>query len=70
MRINWTQVLVFGLMEHEGEEAHPLYTDETIKRAITQGEDPDGEPLDWPMPRWTMSDEDLNDLLEYLKGLE
>jgi len=29
-------VLVFGLVEHEGEEAHPPYTDETIKRAITQ----------------------------------
>ncbi|HEY66161.1 MAG TPA: cytochrome c [Caldilineae bacterium] len=57
-------------MEHEGEEEHPPYTDETIKRAITQGVDPAGEPLEWPMPRWSMSDEDLEDLLDYLKSLE
>ena len=56
----------------EGEEGmeHEPYTDETIKRAITEGIEPDGKPLEWPMPRWTMSDEDLNDLLEFLKTLE
>lgn len=54
--------------EHE-EEEHPPYTNETIKRAITQGVNPAGEPLEWPMPRWTMSEEDLVDLLDYLKGL-
>jgi hypothetical protein len=29
---------------------HKPYTDETIKRAITEGVEPDGESLDWPMP--------------------
>ncbi len=60
-------------MEHgngDEEEEHPPYTDETIKRAITEGVDPAGNPLDWPMPRWRMSEEDLNDLLEFLKTLE
>ncbi len=45
--------------EHpEGEEKmdHPPYTDVTIKRAITQGLDPAGDPLDWTMPRWQMSE--------------
>lgn len=56
---------------HGGEEMeHPPYTEETIKRAITQGVDPAGEPLAWPMPRWHMSDQDLNDLIDYLKTLE
>jgi len=58
--------------EHpEGEEKmdHPPYTDALIKRAITQGLDPAGEPLDWTMPRWQMSEQDLNDLLVYLKSL-
>lgn len=49
---------------------HPAYTDETIKRAITQGLDPAGKSLDWPMPRWSMSDQDLNDLIDYLKTLK
>jgi len=57
-------------MEHEEGEDHPPYTDEDIKRAITEGVEPNGEPLDWPMPRWTMSDEDLDDLLEFLKTLD
>jgi mono/diheme cytochrome c family protein len=57
--------------QHEtGEdEGHPPYTDETIKIAIRQGEDPSGEELDYTMPRWDMSDEDVNDLIEYLKTL-
>ena len=53
----------------ESEEEHPPYTDETIARAITQGINPAGEPLAWPMPRWSMSQQDLNDLLAYLKTL-
>jgi len=64
------QTLTSEEMEHEEGEEHPPYTDETIKRAIIQAVNPAGEPLDWPMPRWMMSDEDLNDLLEYLKSLQ
>jgi len=56
--------------EHGEEMEHAPYTDEDIKRAITEGIEPDGEPLEWPMPRWTMSDEDLDDLLEFLKRLD
>ncbi len=56
--------------EHGEEMEHEPYTDEDIKRAITEGVEPDGKPLEWPMPRWTMSDEDLDDLLEFLKTLD
>jgi mono/diheme cytochrome c family protein len=58
--------------EHEegGEEMdHPPYSDATIKRAITQGVDAAGKPLDWTMPRWQMSEGDLKDLLAFLKTL-
>jgi cytochrome c oxidase subunit II len=48
---------------------HPPYTDETIKRAIIQGLDPAGNPLQYPMPHWTMSPEDLDDLVAFLKTL-
>jgi cytochrome c oxidase subunit 2 len=59
----------------EGTEAsshdmeHPPYTDETIKQAITKGIDPAGHPLKSFMPRWRMSDEDLDDLIDFLKTL-
>jgi mono/diheme cytochrome c family protein len=53
----------------KGEEAHPPYSDALIARAITQGIDPAGKPLDWTMPRWQMTEEDRNDLIAYLKTL-
>jgi len=51
------------------EEAHPPYTETLIKRAIAEGLNPAGKPLDWTMPRWEMRDQDLNDLITYLKTL-
>lgn len=54
----------------DDEMEHPPYSEETLKRAITQGVNPAGEPLAWPMPRWRMSDADLNDLIAYLKTLD
>jgi mono/diheme cytochrome c family protein len=55
--------------DHSEEEEHPPYTDETIKRAIREGIDPSGEPLDLTMPRWKMTDKDVGDVVEYLKTL-
>lgn len=59
--------------EHDddhGEEEHPPYTDDTIRNAVMNGVDPDGNSLSWVMPRWDMTDEQFNDLLSYLKTLE
>ncbi|NPE30907.1 cytochrome c [Methanococcoides sp. SA1] len=52
-----------------GHDEHPAYTDETIKAAIRYGIEPDGEELDYTMPRWDMSDNDIEDLIDYLKTL-
>jgi cytochrome c oxidase subunit II len=49
---------------------HPPYTEETLKRAITQGLDPAGDPLEYPMPRWQMPASDLNDLVVLIKTLK
>jgi len=57
-----------GMLEPDGTRG-PTYTDETLKRAITRGADPNGEPLAWPMPRWQMSERDLDDLIAFLKTL-
>lgn len=45
------------------------YSAELIRRAVTQGIAVDGRPLDLMMPRWQLSDSDLNDVVEYLKSL-
>ncbi len=66
------RALTEGEDKQEGEEAGKepeLYTDELIKRAITKGLEASGEPLDLTMPRWQMSEADLNDLIDYLKTL-
>jgi mono/diheme cytochrome c family protein len=51
------------------EHGESPYTDVTIKRAITQGIDSSGKRLDATMPRWQMSEQDLNDVIAYLKTL-
>ncbi|MBI4743660.1 MAG: cytochrome c [Actinobacteria bacterium] len=51
------------------EEEKPPYTNELLKRAITKGIDHKGERLGFPMPVWSMSEKDLNDLVDYLKTL-
>lgn len=53
--------------EHED---HPPYTEESVKEAITEGIEPNGEEMSELMPRWQMADEDLDDLIEFLKTLE
>jgi cytochrome c oxidase subunit II len=49
---------------------HQPYTEETLKQAITEGIDPGGSPLDYPMPRWQISAQDLNDLVAFIKTLK
>jgi hypothetical protein len=45
------------------------YTDATLARAIRQGIDSDGKPLDYLMPRFALSDADMTSLISYLKEL-
>jgi cytochrome c1 len=45
------------------------YTVATFKRAVEDGIDPDSSQLSTNMPRWKMSDADLDDLIAFLKTL-
>lgn len=60
-----------ALFEDHGEAGghgdHTVYDVHTLRRAISRGIDPSGEPLDSVMPRWSMSESDWKDLLAYLK---
>jgi hypothetical protein len=56
--------------EHEEEGEHGgEYDLETFRLAVVEGKHPNGEPLNADMPRWSMSDEDLSDLFDYLMSL-
>ena len=45
------------------------YDANLIKRAVTQGIGVDGRQLDLMMPRWQMSESDLNDVIAHLQTL-
>lgn len=53
----------------EGTETTPAWTDADIARAIREGVDPDGVPIKAPMPRWSMTDTDVSEVIAYLKEL-
>lgn len=56
----------------EGEEhteGNGEYNLEDFRLAVVEGKHPDGAPLSRNMPRWQISDEDLSDLLAFLKAI-
>lgn len=57
-----------GMLAPDGTRGS-TYTDDLIRRAVTQGLDADGQPLAAAMPHWQLADQDWADLLAYLKTL-
>jgi hypothetical protein len=58
------------LHEESGHTAPPAtYAINDFRQAVVHGKHPDGDALDRDMPRWRMSQEDLVDLLDFLKTL-
>lgn len=71
--IRWAHLTEEGHHDTEnGDEVeeHPPYSERTIRQAITQGVNPAGQELNWAMPRWKMTESQLDDLVSYLKTLE
>ena len=57
--------------DHSGDDGHgkhDAYNDETLRRAITKGMGPNGKKLDPGMPRWSMAEQDLADLIEFIRS--
>lgn len=71
--IRWDSLASEGEDGHgDEEEGHGEgeYDLELFRLAVVEGKHPDGEPISEDMPRWDISDEDLEDLAEYLMSLE
>jgi ABC-type branched-subunit amino acid transport system substrate-binding protein len=58
------------LHTHGGGRKHGPFNEASLKRALVQGVDPDGNRLDPAMPRFLISEKDFQSLLAYLKRLE
>jgi len=57
-------------MKKEDSGGNPTdYSLEDLRSAVVEGHDTAGDELDSDMPRWQMNDEDLADLLAFLKTL-
>lgn len=53
--------------EHDdGHGDHERYDKNSLKVAIRQGLDPAGKALNTAMPRWQISEEDMDDLISFL----
>lgn len=71
--IRWSALTGDEASEHDdGDEhtqAHAGYDLDTFRKAVVEGQHPNGDPLDRDMPRWSLGDDDLLDLADYLKSL-
>jgi ABC-type branched-subunit amino acid transport system substrate-binding protein len=54
---------------HAGGREHPAFTAASLRAAIAHGTDPAGNRLNPAMPRFRMSEDDLDALIAYLKHL-
>jgi len=50
--------------------AHPAYTEESLRTAVTEGLDAAGNELNAAHPRYEMAREDLDDLIAYMKVMD
>lgn len=58
-----------GHGDDEHGDEHGGYDLEYFRRAVVDGQHPDGDSLSRDMPRWRMGDKDLADLFIFLKSL-
>ena len=52
---------------HPNGREHAAFTESSFKTCVLAGFDPGGNQLSTMMPRWQMSNEDLDELIDYLK---
>ena len=68
--IRWSALADMREEGHGSSESHEHHDGyDAFRRAVVNGEHPDGEELSRDMPRWNIDDYDLRDLMEYLKSL-
>jgi len=68
--LTWDHLMKSYGHSHPKGRKHPAFTEASLKRSILNGDDPAGNRLDASMPTYTMSVEDINDLVAYMKRME
>ncbi len=68
--IRWSQLVKTYGHVHENGRRHPAFDEANLARLLRAGVDPAGNVIDKVMPLYQMSDEDMADLIAYMKRLE
>jgi cytochrome c oxidase subunit 2 len=66
--IRWS-VLTSPQAGQSGAPASTPYDEASFARAVRDGLDPEGQPLKAPMPHWRLTDQQMGDLIAYVKTL-
>jgi ABC-type branched-subunit amino acid transport system substrate-binding protein len=69
-QITWSHLTKRAGHVHDLGRRHPPFDAKSLARAIGDGVDPAGNPLDDTMPRYSMSPADMQHLIAYLRRLE
>jgi ABC-type branched-subunit amino acid transport system substrate-binding protein len=69
LNINWYAMVQSGPHAHS-KRSHAAFDEASVARSIVDGLDPDGNALDPAMPRYNISDDDMADLIAYLKVMD
>jgi hypothetical protein len=68
--IRWSELVkTYGHVHHDGRK-HPAFDDDGVARSIIAGVDQANNALDRSMPIYQMSQDDIEDLVAYMKVLE
>ncbi len=68
--LTWSHLTKLYGHNHEGERKHPAFTETSFTLTLTSGLDPAGNKLAVAMPRYRMPQQDMADLIAYLKTIE
>jgi ABC-type branched-subunit amino acid transport system substrate-binding protein len=68
--ITWSELTKSYGHDHDNGRRHPRFDEASLQRAVVEGVDPAGNPLDGSMPRYRISGRDWKALVAYLKVLE
>lgn len=68
--IQWSELVKVYGHQHANGRRHAAFDEASLRRAVMDGIDPDGNRLDGAMPRYAMSAKDFAALAAYLRKLE
>lgn len=66
--IRWS-VLTSTESTESGGSASTPFDEASFARAVRDGLDPEGQPLEAPMPHWQLTDQEMRDLIAHVKTL-